>query len=533
MKTMFLFMALALSFYSGICQSTCGNLDFENGNFDNWKTYVGNTDNIDTLSVQSFDPYRFAIMSGGYDSISGYTIPMVAPGGTFSCRLGNSNVGAEAEKMTYTLNVSEENALFIYKYAIVLEDPGHLQEDQPQFEVKILNENGEIMDPTCGYYQVSAASDIPGFQNNGIIVYKNWTTVGIDLTPYIGQIVTICFITKDCTQGGHFGYAYIDAEYFKMEIKTFACAGNDSIVMSAPFGFEYLWQPRGYTGEIISVAANEAEESYTCTLTSVTGCQVVLNASTEIISLNPNINYVSCDTVWFTGGNLTDIADIVTWNWNFGDGQTGFGINPFHVYNGQGPFNVQLIITTSTGCSASTTKNVKVIAKPVAKIYPVPTCAGISGKICEQSEKVIPGVTTYLWNFGDGTFSSIPDPTKIYDSPGTYTILLTLMNGPYCKDIATVEMEIANCEVQVPNVLTPNSDGLNETFYIKNLDACNAAKLTVFNRWGNLIYLSDNYCNSWQPKDLTPGVYYYVFEYSPLYPRGFNCSKTGFVTIFK
>lgn len=533
MKTMFLFMAIALSFSKGNCQSTCGNLDFENGNFDNWKTYAGTVYTIDTLSVESFIPDRFEIMSDGFDPFTGGAVSVVPPGGAFSCRLGNSNFGAQAEKITYSLNVSEENALFIYKYAIVLEDPGHSEEDQPQFEVKIINESGEITDTSCGYYQVSASANIPGFQNYERVVYKDWTTVGIDLTPYLGQIITICFITKDCAPGAHFGYAYIDAEYSRMEIETFACAGNDSIVLTAPTGFDYLWQPGGFTGRVLSVATNEAEENYTCTLTSVTGCQVTLSASAEIIYIDPDFEYSACDTVRFFGECLADSADIISVNWNFGDGQYGSGMSPLHLYHEAGLFDVQLTISTNKGCISSLSKSVNVIVRPVAVIETEPMCAGISGFFQGQSEKVIPGITTYLWDFGDGSTSSEPAPEKKYDVPGNYIVSLTLINGQHCRDYASTGIEIPLCDVQLPNILTPNYDGQNETFFIKNLGTCSAAQLSVFNRWGNLVFISEEYCNNWRPYDLTSGVYYYVFNYTPAYLHNVDCSKTGFVTINK
>jgi gliding motility-associated-like protein len=533
MKTTLLFMALALSILKGFSQSTCGNLDFEDGNFNNWKTYTGTTDNIDTLTIQSFDPSRFEIMSSGYDTMTGSIIPVVAPGGRFSCRLGNAYAGGEAEKITYTFIVSEENALFIYKYAIVLEDPGHSINDQPQFEVKVLNENGAITNPLCGYYQVSASANIPGFINNGIVIFKDWTTVGIDLSPYIGQTVTICFITKDCSLGGHFGYAYIDAESSKMEINSFACAGNDSIVMSAPYGFDYLWQPGNYTGRVLSVAANDSTISYSCTLTSVTGCQIVLTTTTEIENNESDFNYLSCDKVLFFGESLIDTAKINSWIWDFGDGSFGFGINPVHSYNGDGPYTVQLTETTNKGCVTIISKNVKMLAKPIVKIEPVSICAGISFHIKGLCLKVIPGVTKYLWDFGDGSFSSEIDPEIKYNNPGVYNISLKLTNSPECIDIATTENEIYNCEVQIPNVITPNADGLNESFTIKNLDVCIDKKLHIYNRWGNLVFSSTDYCNSWSPDNLTSGVYYYIFDYSPPSPQGVALSKTGFVTVIK
>ena len=193
-------------------QSSCTNSDFELGNFTGWTGELGSCCPISTTPSVIVSG-RHTIMSGtATDPNTCNNVPVVAPGGTYSARLGNANNGRQAEKLTYTIPVVDaSNALFIYKYAVVLQDPSHTAVDQPRFELKILNASGQVIDPVCGYYLVVADDNIPGFQNCGSVVYKNWTTVGIDLTPYIGQQISLVFATGDCDLGGHYGYAYLDA----------------------------------------------------------------------------------------------------------------------------------------------------------------------------------------------------------------------------------------------------------------------------------------------------------------------------------
>lgn len=158
-------------------------------------------------------------MSGnGTDPNTCNQVPVVSPfGGNFSARLGNDNINNQAEKLRYSFVVTPNSTLFTYQYAVVFEDPGHIAAEQPRFET-LISVNGITI--PCTQYTVTAASNLTGFQTcPGIdsqgdpifVTYRNWTTVGVNLTPYIGQVATAIFRTGDCSLGGHFEYSYIDA----------------------------------------------------------------------------------------------------------------------------------------------------------------------------------------------------------------------------------------------------------------------------------------------------------------------------------
>ena len=121
-------------------------------------------------------------------------VKVVPPGSNLSYRLGNDQVGAQAERISYTMKVTPETSLFVYQYAVVMEDPAHEVWEQPKFEITVTNQ-GEIFDPQCGYYKVISAAHIPGFKSIDKIRYKDWTSVGIDLSRYVGETVTIEFTT--------------------------------------------------------------------------------------------------------------------------------------------------------------------------------------------------------------------------------------------------------------------------------------------------------------------------------------------------
>tara|TARA_B110000037_G_scaffold214684_1_gene270970 strand:+ start:80 stop:313 length:234 start_codon:yes stop_codon:yes gene_type:complete len=66
-------------------------------------------------------------------------------------------------------------------------------------------------------------------------------------------------------------------------------------------------------------------------------------------------------------------------------------------------------------------------------------------------------------------------------------------------------------------VITPNSDGINDAFYIGNVVNFPDARLSVYNRWGAKVFDSQPYLNEWVPIEMAPGVYYYILtsEYFP------------------
>lgn len=76
----------------------------------------------------------------------------------------------------------------------------------------------------------------------------------------------------------------------------------------------------------------------------------------------------------------------------------------------------------------------------------------------------------------------------------------------------------------VPNVITANSDGINDVFTIKNLSS--NCTLFIYNRWGRLIYKNINYQNDWRPVDEGAGTYYYLLQTE-------TETYKGFLEIFK
>jgi len=416
------FVVLFFSSYLVQSQSSCTNSDFELGNFTGWTGQLGSCCPIAT-TPSAIVSGRHTIMTGtATDPNTCNNVPVVAPGGTYSARLGNAINGRQAEKLTYTIPVVDaSNALFIYKYAVVLQDPSHTAVDQPRFELKILNASGQVIDPVCGYYLVVADDNIPGFQTCGGTVYKNWTTVGIDLTPYIGQQISMVFATGDCDLGGHYGYAYIDAYCTALRINTNFCVGSSSVTLSAPVGFSYLWST-GATTPSITINNPVIGQTITCQLTSVTGCIVSLTTVLQPAPPIPDFN-LSLQNNCASGANFTNLSTTtpgtdltsISFLWNFGDGQTSTAVSPTHVYANPGPYNVTLTVTNSIGCVDSITKPITVVAPPTATIsYPI-------SNFCNSNTTIQEVQLTGTGNYLGGSFSATPSGIVINAANGQFS----------------------------------------------------------------------------------------------------------------
>lgn len=228
--------------------NSCDNIGFELNNFSGW---LGSTGADGAITAEGIVEGRHTITRAGFDPIVP-TIRTVAPGSNYSVRLGNNGTDYELDRLTTSFLVTQSNTLFSYQFAVILEDPNHTTEEQPRFEIAAFDQQGELI--PCTYYLVIAAEEIEGFQSLGDIRYRDWSTVSLDLSEYIGQEVTIRFTTVDCAKGGHFGYAYIDAECMVAELSLSChdeevcadpnayCAEASSYVLTAPPGFNnYMW----------------------------------------------------------------------------------------------------------------------------------------------------------------------------------------------------------------------------------------------------------------------------------------------------
>lgn len=432
-------------------QSTCTNADFEQGNFTDWQGQIGNCCPIDTFTQGIFPDQHTIVTGAGTDPNTCDNLTIVAPGGVFSARLGNDQTGAKAEKLSYTLNVTAATSLFIYKYAVVLQDPGHTPDEQPRFDVRVVDSNNVFLDPDCASFSVVAGPNMPGFQSciPGVW-YRDWETIGLNLTDYIGQTVTVEFMTGDCSVGGHYGYAYIDAYCSTMELQTAYCVGSSGALLTAPIGFEYLWST-GETTQSITIQNPQQGAVYSCVLTAPTGCQVTTYATIDFNDPIADFNLANTcfDNAVFIDSSQTFNSAFSDYQWDFGDGTTSSDRSPVHAFPAPGTYTVIFSMSNALGCIRSVTKTVTVYQTPAASIvYP-------AGTYCNLTTTPQPVTLTGTGIYTGGTFTASPAGLSLnpvtgaiipsLSSYGSYVVTYTLQNLNGCIiDPVTANVQIDN-----------------------------------------------------------------------------------------
>ncbi|MEE4257221.1 MAG: gliding motility-associated C-terminal domain-containing protein [Bacteroidales bacterium] len=151
-----------------------------------------------------------------------------------------------------------------------------------------------------------------------------------------------------------------------------------------------------------------------------------------------------------------------------------------------------------------------------------------------QSEDSISLSNYYWYQSRTGISSNLANPTFSFDAIGqdSVWIVYTTMNG--CKDSSITVVTTASVELLIPNVMTPNGDGANDTFIItikppEEDDAGRAMgtgsgnyqpindfyisnELVIFNRWGKKVYEATDYANDWDGANLPEGTYFFVLK---------------------
>ena len=249
-------------------QSGCTNVDFEAGNASGWTIVEGDNINSTTHQMGTLSSTtQTLICNPGYADPNGVPITGTSPLGGKFLRLGQTGTGGTAYKASQTFTVTAANSVFIYSYAVVLEDGSHSCAQQPYFSIAFKDCGGNPI--PCGQYDVIAGGSAcsggadPSFVTSGAYSYKQWTTAAFDLTAQIGSCVTIDFQVAGCViaQGAHTGYAYIDAscQPFTLNLNgdeipvgqtnNSFCGTATTNTLCAPAGFSYSWSGPGVTGQ--------------------------------------------------------------------------------------------------------------------------------------------------------------------------------------------------------------------------------------------------------------------------------------------
>jgi gliding motility-associated-like protein len=203
-----------------------------------------------------------------------------------------------------------------------------------------------------------------------------------------------------------------------------------------------------------------------------------------------------------------------------GDGSfspSAFGLNATYIPGSRDKSNsgVHLILRTTgnTACSPAADTIVVTI-----KAAPVINSGGVRYVLENNSTILTPVINgsnlKYLWTPGIYLNNdTVPNPVCTPRADVSYKIISIDDFG--CSSSADVFVKVLK-QLQIPNVFTPNGDGINERWEVKNLKDYSDCKVEIFNRYGQLVYHSVGYLNEWDGtlngKPLPAATYYYVIN---------------------
>jgi PKD repeat protein len=509
---------LSLLMLVGLMSSTkmggqCINSDFSLGNFTNWNGFSSTY--YSTSWAPGFLTGRHTIFSGAtpfFDLNTNGGLRVPAVGDNFCARLGNDNVNGQKERLIYNFTVSSSSQILIYKYAVVLEDPGHVPSEQPYFKVSVLNSSGQLAGspPVCFQYERNAYdASQPGSGWNlapGNVRWLQWKTEAVSLTSIpVGTNLKVEFETRDCMLGGHFGYAYLSVDCKPAQIQQVFCAGQNQITLEAPQGFSYLWS-NGSTSRTVLVSNPTIGSTYSVTMTSVSGCQVQLSTVISPDVVTPSIsgpaNICLGQTATFTDNSTSSRSPIVSREWTLPSGTFSSTI-PTTTFTPTAPgtYRIRYKGINQTGCFDTTSVSLVVHPNPVANFTADTICIGQPVSISNLSSPA--GNLQYSWTFSNGATSTLATPTNVINVPGTYSATLAATNTlTNCSASSTRTFIVLNTPSQTnPQVLGlcegTTYDLRNFVNFVPSVDA-------------NLIQFSGtNVVNGhlWNTTGLAPGLY--------------------------
>jgi len=140
--------------------------------------------------------------------------------------------------------------------------------------------------------------------------------------------------------------------------------------------------------------------------------------------------------------NSTEAGIIISWDWNFADGSTSTLQNPEHEYADGGTYSVALTVVTDKGCQSTVIYEILVEPGPDVSFNAEDVCQNIEAEFINTTTITTGTISSYSWDFGDGTTSTEDEPFHLYTAPGTYTVTLIAFSANGCSDTLTQEIYI-------------------------------------------------------------------------------------------
>jgi gliding motility-associated-like protein len=241
------------------------------------------------------------------------------------------------------------------------------------------------------------------------------------------------------------------------------------------------------------------------------------NSPYILARVKPAMPVLACTDVCANsqGNTFTATGTGTTFTWTGPAGTTiasGQGTNSVDVDWGSTSGPLTVTTTSAAGCASN-----PATCSVTANVTPVASFDTISSGFTYNFSDLSTGtITSWAWDFGDGSTSSSPNPSHTYSGNGLQTVCLTVSNNGCADSICRTVTIDATDFINIPNVFTPDGDGINDLFYIDNA-GLTEYRLDIFNRWGVKVFQSESAGEKWDGRStsgelLSDGTYFYILK---------------------
>ena len=346
----------------------------------------------------------------------------------------------------------------------------------------------------------------------------------------------------------------MDPGFLTVSNDTSICPGQSASLFGNYSGnfppYQYTWSDSLGAGQGPYLVSPDEPTSYTLTVTDI--CMNALSANVDVdLYENPEVvlpdELISgCSPLNVNLFDSLNTGPGYTHKWIFSDSTSLFG-NPANLaLEDPGVYQVTLVVTNPEGCSAASGNTLPV------EVYPLPSAyfgASTWSTGIDQSEIHFTDQSTgsvySVWDIDNDTFENQTELDYTFTDTGYFAVRLTVENEFGCRDSVLNWVTITiDHTVEIPNAFTPGDKGadpfydphsLSNSVFYPFAEYVVDYKMSVFNRWGELIFESSEKEKGWNgtyrdepcPQDV------YVYKVDLVYADGEKVTRVGDVTLFR
>ncbi len=430
----------------------------------------------------------------------------------------------------------DPSSLAVGTYSLFVEDVNGCVKEFTGIEVQRFEANGDVTKTDCPNDINGSITLNPTGSNNTPFTYE-WSNSAGNVSTINNLKNGLYSVTITDTVGASVIETFNVFSVSNLNVDVdpsgeILCNGDDTGgAIAMPFDgvpqYSYVWGNGETTQNISGVGAGV----YSVTVTDAAGCQITgsveINEPAEI-----KVNVATSNSGDCTEGNGKAVANV------------SGGVFPyFYLWND--PLNqtaktaillesnsqISVTVTDDNGCEETESGFVDPIDGLVVEGLSVPDSGGPDGQAIAN---VISGTPpfSYVWR-------DFPEQDSILAelTPGIYYVAVSDANN--CEELVSIRVDDGTICLEASTIITPEGDGFNEEFMIGCLSRYSDNRLEIYNRWGQLVYLADNYNNGnlWRGTnrrdgEVPDGVYFYVFKYVDPSTGGEQTQK-GAVTVLR